>query len=1448
MAKLNTDNISLDINIRAEKAREEIHKLTKANEELRESNKALQKRKTELTEAEGDHSAEVKRLNEQIQANTREMRANSREIAKQEKAIDLNKKTASELRRELKELKRQLANTSKEMNPQKWRDLEKEIKRYEQALKTAEAPTRTLWDRFKELPSLSKIAEGALLSVGTVITNYVLGSFKQLVQTITDFEKSNSKLAAVLGTNLSGITKLTEQAKFLGRTTTATASDVTMLQTELAKLGFVQSDIENLTPSVLKFAKAVDTDLASAAAFAGAAMRMFNKDTKDAESVMATFAIATTSSALDFRKLEASLATVGPVANAFGFSVEETTALLGQLSNAGFDASSAATATRNILLNMADSSGDLAQALGGPVKNLDDLIKGLKKLNGEGIDLAKTLELTDKRSVAAFSTFLNGVDNIATLRDTITNCTGQFQGMADTMANNADSAWKGFESAVEGLILKFFDLREGLKTVYEWATEVVNWIGEWIDAFSGFGLTVGRTIGELGALLSTVATFIRYLSQLITNTKYGRVAINAIVSALVAYKVATIAATVISKNFISNIISACKWIAAKTVAVWNSVRAQTAAIAATKSWTAALLANPIGLIATLIATAAAAIAGYISATDDATESTDAWAEASREASKQYGEQKGKILALVAVAENENVSMKRRQAAVAELNKIIPGYNASIDQTTKKYRASKKALDEYLVSLEKEMRYKANESKLMELTAAAEEARDKLDQAILAKINRTGKGTFRWQSPDYDGDIKDAKKALAKAEADLNGFQDRMKTAMGKGLIVPPAADDAKGDRIDKVLDNTAKKADGVVSRLKEINTELKRLRKMNPESDEEYDRIKRRIADLTKEKKELEGKNRPKHERGTYQSDSLEEVMAPATDKHMKLLLDINKKDLAESDRIIEKNKELIRYNGDLVKALEDLRGKTKSTHTQTLDKINTEINELNQETLDANKAINAEYVKQDTKFHTDRLKASEAFYKTQTELTRALTVADSELEEANRVYQLSTDKAYHQDKLKILNEYSEKVAKATYYTEEERANILRDVEAEIQKVNSEILTDTGKLAEALREATTDTTSAKGIKAQLDSRKRALKAYYEDLKTAEGVSAQDSEALEQEKLRRIAALNYQYQEEMWRIKEITGLTWEDEYQRELDALENYHTQGLIKEEDYQKRKLQLGVNNAKKYFDYYANLSGSMFTAIQDAEIATSDAKYDVLIQQAKNNGEDTAALEEEKENKKLEIQKRYADINFAIKVSQIVADTAVSVMKAFADLGPIAGGVAAALITATGIAQLVSANAERNKIKNMQPSRTANSSGASTSKTSTPKANRVLGGFSDGGYTGDGARYEVAGVVHRGEYVVPKPIMSNPKVIDAVGTIEAIRRNKIATSGYVSQSQMSKGFADGGYTSPVGNSATDTSELTDAVKELRAAAKNIRAYVVYQDIERARDGLTRARAPFTKK
>lgn len=1442
MAKLNNDKIAVELDLKAQKAQEEIRRLTKATDELRKQNQAYRKEKAALERVEGDHTAEYARLNAAIEANKREIEANNRAMEKARKEIDISRMSAADLGKELKRLKGELNKTSKALYPERYRELENEIRRVEKAHAEATRSTRGFLASLLSLDKIATSIKGFFMGLGMVIMTQVIGAFKQLTNIIQDFERANSKLASVLGTTIDGVSRLTDQAKYLGRTTTATASQVTGLQTELAKLGFTQDVIEKLTPSVLKFAKAVDTDLSSAAAFAGAAMRMFNKDADQAEAVMASFAVATTKSALDFHKLEASLSTVGPVANAFGFSLEETTALLGQLSNAGFDASRAATATSNILLNLADANGDLAKALGGPVTNLDELVNGLNKLNAEGVDLAKALELTDKRSVAAFSTFLNGSDSILALRDSITDCTDDFQQMAATMADNAAGSFAGFQSAVEGLILKFFDFREALKTLYEWGTDIINWIGEIVDAFSPMGTMIGWAATTVGALVSALGTLVGWITKLFTQTAAGRMILNGVVAALVAYKVATLLASNATKTFISNIANAIKAIIAKTAAVYSAAKADGAAAVATRLWNAALMANPIILIISLLAMAVAAIMGYNSAMDDATEKTDAWTEASKEAAKQYGEQKGKIQALIMVAENENLSLERRKKAVAELNRIIPNYNAQIDATTGKYKASKQALDAYLISLEKEMRYKANESKMRELVAAAEEARDAYDEAEIAAA-KAGRTTRNWLGFVYPSDAQknaNSKKSLwKKAEDDLQAFQGRMKKTIEDGTITPPEITE-EIETVNTGLDNTNKTASETVTRLKEINTELKRLRKMDPESDEELDRIQKRIKLLQEEKKELLGKAKAKRTPGTYKEDSLDQVTAPVDDAHQRRLLEINKQDLTETERTIAKNQELIRYCFELNNALETLRANTDSTHTKTLDAITAEQNKLAAQSLTAQKAINTAMVKQDSEDYKQRKTAAEAFYKQQSDLIRASVINDADLQEAANVYLLDLDRQNHADQLKELQQYYDKVAAADYYTKDEKTKLLQQLGKDIRSVQSQILTDTGKFTELMREATTDTTSKEGITASFDRQRSAMILYYEALKDAEGVSAEEIVALETEKQRRIAALNYQYQEQMWQLQELVGLSWADEYERELAQLENYHRQGLISTKDYEKKKLQLGVTNAKKYFDYYANLSGSMFSAIQDAEIAQSDAKYDVLIQQAKNNGEDTAALEEEKENKKLEIQKKYADVDFAIKISTIIGNTAVAIMQAFAQLGPIGGAIAAAMLTATGVAQVVSAKAERDKIKNMQPSNTAGSSGTVAAPA---KAERVLSGYSDGGYTGDGDRYEVAGVVHRGEYVVPKPIMDNPRVVDAVGTIEAIRRNKILGSGMAAA--PSAGYADGGYTVPAPSLSME--EFTKAVQEFRAATKAIRAYIVYKDIEDAKETMDRARAPFTR-
>lgn len=301
----------------------------------------------------------------------------------------------------------------------------------------------------------------------------LIGLFQQGIHSVIDFEAENSKLAAILGTTSKNVKELTTDARRLGAATKYTASQATALQIELAKLGFSRDEILQSTEYVLKFAQATGSELPDAAALAGAALRMFNADTSETERYVSAMAVATTKSALSFSYLQTAMPIVGPVAKAFNFQIEDTLALLGKLSDAGFDASMAATATRNILLNLADSNGKLAKSLGGPVQTLPELVEGLKRLKEQGIDLNSTLELTDKRSVAAFNSFLTAADKIVPLREQITGVDKELNDMAGTMNDNVQGSIYGLSSAWEAFILSIVKSQGTIKSVID---SIAGWL------------------------------------------------------------------------------------------------------------------------------------------------------------------------------------------------------------------------------------------------------------------------------------------------------------------------------------------------------------------------------------------------------------------------------------------------------------------------------------------------------------------------------------------------------------------------------------------------------------------------------------------------------------------------------------------------------------------------------------------------------------------------------------------------------------------------------------------------------------------------------------------------------------------------------------------------------------------------------------------------------------
>jgi len=331
------------------------------------------------------------------------------------------------------------------------------------------------------LSSAAAMFGPAALAIGGV-TAAVSGMKKvmgDMIQINMQFEQSTANLASVMGKSRDEISDLTNQAKQLGATTQYTAIQITGLQENLARLGFTQNEILNSTKAVQAFATATGADLSEAATVAGAALRAFQMPATEMDRVASVLAVSTTKSALSFEKLATALPIVSPVAKQFGFTIEDTVTLLGKLSDAGFDASSAATATRNIFLNMANSSGKLAQALGRPIRSIEDLAPAMVELKNKGIDLADMLALTDKRSVAAFATFLDSAGTMTQFKDSITDCNDALDDMVNERLNTLEGSVTIMKSAWEGLLLTFSGSNGILKEVTDALTRLLTAWTNW---------------------------------------------------------------------------------------------------------------------------------------------------------------------------------------------------------------------------------------------------------------------------------------------------------------------------------------------------------------------------------------------------------------------------------------------------------------------------------------------------------------------------------------------------------------------------------------------------------------------------------------------------------------------------------------------------------------------------------------------------------------------------------------------------------------------------------------------------------------------------------------------------------------------------------------------------------------------------------------------------------
>ena len=121
--------------------------------------------------------------------------------------------------------------------------------------------------------------------------------------------------------------------------------------------------------------------------------------------------------------------------------------------------------------------------------------------------------------------------------------------------------------------------------------------------------------------------------------------------------------------------------------------------------------------------------------------------------------------------------------------------------------------------------------------------------------------------------------------------------------------------------------------------------------------------------------------------------------------------------------------------------------------------------------------------------------------------------------------------------------------------------------------------------------------------------------------------------------------------------------------------------------------------------AADLFFAIKDAEFDKLEREKEKELALYGDSADKRAEIENKYEKKKFDLQQKYADMEMAVKIAQAIASGAVAAMQAYAQLGPIAGKIAAGLIGLTTMMSVATIVAQRNAIKSMTFS---GSSGAS--------------------------------------------------------------------------------------------------------------------------------------------
>lgn len=495
------------------------------------SEKSMTSYKNRVRELDGALSVSKKNL--------KDLRQRYQEVSKEQ---GHNSKTAQSLRQEINRqadtqnyLQRELKQTTED------------FKEFQKSAREAQRVAGSGWGKMSKtfesmgpkLTSAGNAMKGVGRNMSMYVTAPIVGGFGLAVKTAADFEGQMSRVGAIAESSKGELKAMSDQAVDLGAKTSKSAAEVAQGMEELAALGFNAQEIMKAMPSVISASEASGADMAETATIMASSLNAFGLEAKDSGHVADLLAMAANKSAADISYMGDALKYAGPPAKALNVSLEDTSAAIGIMSDAGLEGSQAGTALRasfirlanptkksskameELGVNLSDSKGNFV----GMPKLIEQFKNGMKGMSREQ-KLANVAQIVGTEAASGFLTLIEaGPTKIDKFSKSLKNSDGASKKAADRMKDNLKGSLEQLSGAFEsaGIIIGniFSPLLRKLADTITWLVEKLNGMSKGMQitmvVLASLAAVIGPLVFVFGAFIAVMGSAMTTLLPLITG-------------------------------------------------------------------------------------------------------------------------------------------------------------------------------------------------------------------------------------------------------------------------------------------------------------------------------------------------------------------------------------------------------------------------------------------------------------------------------------------------------------------------------------------------------------------------------------------------------------------------------------------------------------------------------------------------------------------------------------------------------------------------------------------------------------------------------------------------------------------------------------------------------------------------------------------------------------------